>query len=335
MALIRFVLGLFALIVISCSGAYWFMLGLPGQSHLGALPPLVASEKEMAQTLRNTVADIAAKPHNTDHPAGLEAVARRIEAALGSFGYVPRALPYQSAGMTVRNIEVVIEPKSAPSKEAAEIANLVIGAHYDSFGDSPGANDNGSGVAALLILARELKSHTMTSTRLRLVFFVNEEPPHYKTEHMGSIVYAKALIATGQPIRGMLSLETLGSFSEVPGSQQYPQPFAVLLPNTGNFVAIVGTLSARSLASDVTRLFRETTAFPSVGGVAPGSIEGITWSDHWSFGQFNIPAVMITDTAVFRYPHYHRATDTWDKLDYERLARVTAGLVRVVRGLAQ
>jgi Zn-dependent M28 family amino/carboxypeptidase len=166
------------------------------------------------------------------------------------------------------------------------------------------------------------------------VFFVNEEPPHFKTERMGSLVYAKALAATSERVVAMLSLETLGSYSDKPGSQRYPPPLSLALPDVGNFVAVVGALDARSLAVEVTRRFRDNTAFPSIGGVAPRSLPGITWSDHWSFSQVAIPAVMITDTAIFRHEHYHLPTDTPDKLDYERLARVTAGLIKVVREMA-
>ena len=296
----------------------------------GPLPILKEDEREIAATLRSHVEAIASRPHNTYFPQELEKSARRIEEVLASVGYSPQAQKFVAAGVEVRNIEVVIEPESA----GEDVSTLVIGAHYDSAGDAPGANDNGSGVAALLELARLMKSHVMIKTRLRIVFFVNEEPPHFKTETMGSLIYARALAATGEKVRAMLSLETLGAYSDKPGSQQYPPPLSFFLPNAANFIAVVGTLGVRSLAAEVTRRFRENTAFPSVGGVAPAVIPGITWSDHWSFGKFGIPAVMITDTALFRYDHYHLPSDTPDKIDYERLARVTSGLARVVRGMA-
>jgi len=291
---------------------------------------LKEDEREIAATLRSHVEAIASRPHNTYFPQELEKSARRIEEVLASVGYSPQAQKFVAAGVEVRNIEVVIEPESA----GEDVSTLVIGAHYDSAGDAPGANDNGSGVAALLELARLMKSHVMIKTRLRIVFFVNEEPPHFKTETMGSLIYARALAATGEKVRAMLSLETLGAYSDKPGSQQYPPPLSFFLPNAANFIAVVGTLGVRSLAAEVTRRFRENTAFPSVGGVAPAVIPGITWSDHWPFGKFGIPAVMITDTALFRYDHYHLPSDTPDKIDYERLARVTSGLARVVRGMA-
>jgi len=295
---------------------------------------LKEDEREMAMTLRRHVDAIASRPHNTDFPEELEKSAGIIEEILASLGYTPQAQKFVAAGVEVRNIEVVIEPESAGAAALEDVSTLVIGAHYDSAGDAPGANDNGSGVAALLELARLMKSHAMIKTRLRIVFFVNEEPPHFQTDTMGSFVYARTPAATGEKVRAMLCQETLGAYSDKPGSQKYPLPLSFLLPNTANFIAVVGTLGVRSLAAEVTRRFRESVAFPSIGGVAPGVIPGITWSDHWSFGKFGIAAVMITDTALFRYDHYHLPTDTPDKIDYERLARVTAGLAGVVRGMA-
>jgi len=322
-------LTILALLTFSAAFIYWYTLGMPGRSHAGPLPVLNEDEREIAGTLRRHVEAIASRPHNTYFPRELEKSARRIEEVLASLGYSPQVQKFVASGVEVRNIEVVIEPESA----GEDISTVVIGAHYDSAGNAPGANDNGSGVAALLELARLMKSHAMIKTRLRIVFFVNEEPPHFMTETMGSLVYARSLAATGEKVRAMLSLETLGAYSDKPGSQRYPPPLSFFLPSIGNFIAIVGTLGARSLAAEVTRRFRESVAFPSVGGVAPAVIPGITWSDHWSFGKFGISAVMITDTALFRYDHYHLPSDTPDKVDYERLARVTGGLARVIRGM--
>lgn len=334
--IVAIVLGILALLVGAAWAAHWYMLAMPGASHTGPLPPLQAGERALAQTLRQHVEAIASRPHNTAFPEQLEESARQIEQTVTSLGYAPRAQRFMAGSVEVRNIEVVIEPRPrAGSRGSVPSSTLVIGAHYDSAGIAPGANDNGSGVAVLLELARLLKDHKSANTRLRLVFFVNEEQPHFGTETMGSLVYARALAGSGENVRGMLSLETLGSYSDAPNSQKYPPPLSLTLPSTGNFVAIVGTLGVRDFAADVTRRFRKTTAFPSVGGVAPSFMAGITWSDHWSFGRFDIPALMITDTALFRYPHYHLRSDTPDKLDYERLARVTLGLESVIRGLAE
>ena len=327
-------LTMLALVTFSSAFLYWYTLRMPGRSHAGPLPPLTEDERQLALTLRRHVEAIASRPHNTRFPEELEKSARAIEEFLASLGYTPQIQKFDADGVEVRNIEVAIEPESAGAVSPEDVSTLVIGAHYDSAGIAPGANDNGSGVAALLELAQLMKSHAMIKTRLRMVFFVNEEPPHFQTTTMGSLVYARALAATREKVRAMLCLETLGAYSDRPGSQKYPPPLGFFLPDVANFVAVVGTLGVRSLAAEVTRRFRESVAFPSIGGVAPGFIPGITWSDHWSFGEFGIPAVMITDTAMFRYHHYHLPSDTPDKIDYERLARVTAGLAKVVRGMA-
>jgi Zn-dependent M28 family amino/carboxypeptidase len=213
---------------------------------------------------------------------------------------------------------------------------LVVGAHYDSAPDTPGANDNASGTAAVLELARLLRDlQGQTRKRIRLVFFVNEEPPYFRTAQMGSLHYARALRDRKERVTAMLSLETLGYYSDEPGSQNYPVPFGLMFPNKGNFVSFVGLLNSRPLVQETIKSFRAHTAFPSIGGTAPGIIPGIGWSDHWAFAEYGVQGVMITDTATFRYPHYHEPTDTPDKVDTEKLARVVKGVERVVRDLAR
>ena len=229
----------------------------------------------------------------------------------------------------VRNIEVKRRPRSASAP------SLVVGAHYDLFRDSPGANDNGTGVAAVLELAQLLMGWQPLELAVRLVLFVNEEPPYYRTSEMGSWRYAKQLSERGERIYGMISLETLGAFYEQTSTQHYPSPFGLVFPSTANFIAMVGMPGSRTLLHRVVGSFRSHTAFPTVGGVASDAlVSGVGWSDHWSFAEFNFPAVMITDTALFRYPHYHLPSDTPDKVNYDYLARITKGIERVVRRLA-
>lgn len=309
--------------------AGWYMLGVPGRSHAGPLPPLTGEERDLAARLERHVAAIASVPHNVRYYAALERAARHIERTLEALGYAISPQIFSVAGRRVRNIEV----QRAPRSDAA--ASLVIGAHYDSYYDAPGANDNGSGVAAVLELARLLKDWQPGRTRLRLVLFVNEEPPYYRTEEMGSWRYARLLSERREKVQGMISLETLGAFSEAPNSQRYPQPFALVMPSTANFIAFVGLPGSHGLLRAVMASFRRHTAFPSIGGLAPDAlVPGVGWSDHWAFRQFGFPAIMVTDTALFRYPHYHRPSDTPDKVDYLRLARITKGLERVVREIA-
>jgi hypothetical protein len=313
-------------------GALHYMTGVPGTPHRGALPPLTSGEAALAQELKRHIAAIAAREHNLAHYAELEEVARYIESALASHGYASASQSFVVSGKPVRNIEVIIEAQ--PATPIPEV--IVVGAHYDSAPGTPGANDNASGTAAVIELARLLRDlGGKTQKRIRLVLFVNEEPPYFGSEDMGSMHYAELLAARGERVVAMYSLETIGFYSSEPGSQRYPAPFGLLFPDRADFIAFVGLLDARPLLQKTVRSFRSHTAFPSIGGVAPAFIPGIAWSDHWSFAQYGFQAVMITDTALFRYPHYHRPSDTPDKIDGANLARVVKGIERVIRDLAQ
>jgi len=151
---------------------------------------------------------------------------------------------------------------------------------------------------------------------------------------MGSVRYARRSRERGENIVAMLSLETIGYYSDTPGSQHYPFPLSLFYPSTGNFLAFVSNLKSRSLLHDAIATFRRHARFPSDGVAAPAAIPGVDWSDHGSFWAAGYPALMVNDTAPYRYPHYHRESDTPDKVDYERLARVVTGLAVVVRTLA-
>lgn len=307
----------------------WFT-AVPGASHRGALPPLSADQAALAGRLRAHVTAIGTSPHNVGHPEALGEAARYIEAQLAGSGYTVERQAFQPDNPLVRNIEVVIAPR------AATAPTLVIGAHYDSAGDAPGANDNGSGTAATIELARRLRDlQGRSNLRIRLVLFANEEPPFFRTDAMGSVAFARRLKASGETVIGMISLETMGYYSDRPGSQHYPPPLSLLYPGTGNFIAFVGTTDSRAFVRRAVGAFRETVPFPAEGGTAPAFVRGIDWSDHRSFTAVGIPALMVTDTAPFRYPHYHTQSDTPDKLDYDRMARVTEGLERVIRGWAR
>ena len=189
-------------------------------------------------------------------------------------------------GRRQRHLDVAHWPPGA----SKDTESLVVGAHYDSAGIAPGANDNGTGTAALLELARLLKDAPLKDKRLRLVFFVNEEPPYDRSPKMGSWRYAEMLKERGERVYGMISLETLGCFSEEPGSQAYPAPFGLIFPNKANFIAFVAMPGSRSFLHEVVGPFRRHTDFPTIGGTAPDQIDGIGWSDHWSFWKMGYPA---------------------------------------------
>jgi len=241
-------------------------------------------------------------------------------------GYAPADQPYEAGASPVKSVEAELRGGT----RAAEI--VVVGAHYDTV-STPGADDNASGVAGVLELARLLAGRSLPRT-VRFVAFVNEEPPFFWRDTMGSRVYARRCRERGENIVGMLSLEALGCFSDAEGSQKYPPPFSAFYPSRGNFISFVGNLSSRGLVRRCLDSFRRHARFPSEGLAAPGQIQGIGWSDHWSFWQEGWPAVMVTDTATFRNLNYHTDGDTPEKLDYDRMARVVAGLAKVVGELA-
>jgi len=309
-------------------GALHYTTGVPGRSHSGPLPPLTQEERALAVVLKRHIEAVAAREHNIRHYDELEKAARYIEATLASYGYSVGRQEFVADGRTVRNIDVMIEPFA----DITDPEVIVVGAHYDSVVGSPGANDNGSGAAAVIELARLLRDLTgVGERRIRLVLFVNEEPPYFKTEDMGSLHYARALAERKEKVVAMYSLETIGFYTSASASQRYPAPFSLIFPDRGDFVAFVGTPYSRALVWETIRSFRSHTPFPSIGGVAPDIVPGIDWSDHWAFAQFDFPAMMVTDTAPFRYPHYHQLTDTPDKIDVESLARVVKGMERVIR----
>ena len=311
--------------------AAWYALAVPGKAHEGPLPEATAEERDLAARLRTHVTAVASVPHNVKHYAALERAAQYIERVLQEQGYPINRQIFDVAGRAVRNIEATREAQNgSPGAQT-----LVVGAHYDSWDDAPGANDNGTGVAATLELARLLKDWKPEQLRIRYVLFVNEEPPYFRTPDMGSWRYAKQLSQRGERVRGMISLETMGYYSDKPGSQEFPPPFGLVYPSVGNFIAVVGMPASRKFLHEVLGSLRQHTAFPTIGGVAPDAIPGIGWSDHWAFSEFGFPAIMLTDTAPFRYPHYHRPSDTPDKIDYARLARITKGVERVVRDIAR
>ena len=318
-----------ALIPLVILAGIWFMTGMPGSSWSGPLPPLTDRQQLIHDNLERHVSALAGGigERNVWRPGSMAVAAGYIRTTFEEAGYEVNIQSFPSRGLSVNNLEAVLPGHGA----ANEI--IVVGAHFDSVAGSPGADDNASGVAALLELAR-LLAGTALPRSVRFVAFANEEAPFFYGDEMGSNRYAARAQAQGERIEAMLSLETLGYYTDQPGSQQYPFPFSLFYPDTGNFIGFVGNLSSRALVRRAIGAFRATTSFPSEGVAAPSGMEGVHWSDHWSFWQAGYPAIMVTDTALFRYPHYHAATDTPEQLDYTGLARVTGGLAEVIGALA-
>jgi Zn-dependent M28 family amino/carboxypeptidase len=189
-------------------------------------------------------------------------------------------------------------------------------------------------VAALLVLARRF-ARAKPERTLRFVAFVNEEPPHFQTQDMGSWQYAKRCHDRNESIVAMLSLESLGYYDDARKSQQYPMPLSALYPDTANFIAFASNIGSRALNAQCARAFRARTSFPLESASMPEAVTGIGWSDQWSFWQLGWPAVMVTDTAPYRNPNYHEASDRPSTLDYARMGQVVEGLMGVVKDLCK
>ncbi len=321
-------IGLAALVIFL---AWWTMIHMPGTSHRGPLPEADADLLVLAADLRRDVVQLAEEIGERNvlrRPRELARAADFIEARLKAAGYEVKRQHYDVDGTDCCNLEAEIAGSTRPG----EI--VVVGAHYDSVVGSPGANDNASGVAALLALARRSPGRRADRT-LRYVAFVNEEPPYFQTDAMGSRVYARRCRERAEQITAMLSLETIGYYDDQPGSQKYPPPMDLLYPSTGDFIGFVGNTESGDLVRQIVDVFRRSEPFPSQGGAVPEAIPGVGFSDQWSFWQEGYSAAMVTDTALFRYPHYHEADDTPDKIDFDRLARVVRGLGRVVDALVE
>jgi Iap family predicted aminopeptidase len=264
-------------------------------------------------------------PGNPEH---LEAAADYIQHEFQTSGYAPRSRPYRVGGYICRNIEAELRGTVHPD----EI--VVVGAHYDTVPGSPGADDNASGVAAVLAFARGF-AQSPASRTMRFVAFANEEPPWFWKAEMGSLVYAKECRARHDGIVAMLSIESIGFYSDAPHSQTYPAGLGFLYTATGNFVAFIGNVGARPLVHQAIGDFRAASALPSLGAAAPNAIPGVGWSDHWSFWHEGYPGIEVTDTALYRNPYYHTPADTPDRLDYPRMARFVTAMRKVIWNLAE
>jgi hypothetical protein len=307
---------------------------MPGESFRGPAPPLDAAAREVESELGAIVEQLAV------------VIGQRRAGAGDSLARAERYLHEQLEPLTKQpGVALRREPLPRSPEPAANLVLelsgsrpgpvIVIGAHYDSApGGTPAANDNASGTSAALVLARRL-ARTPHALPLRIVLFANEEMPYFTTPAMGSLEHAAGCRRRGEQVRAMFSLETMGYYTDAPGSQRYPAPLSSFYPERGNFVGFVANLQSRALVRDAVRHFRAKATIASEGAALPEALPGVGWSDHWAFWQYGYPAVMVTDTALFRDPNYHRLSDTIDKLDFERLARVVVGLEATLLELAR
>ncbi len=299
---------------------------------LGATISATASDVTVSMTseitakqLRQHILHLAGTigERNVFRPQALRAAQEYIEATWRGQGYEIVTQDYSVNGVRSTNLEVTRTGVRFPEQI------ILIGAHYDSVYGSPGANDNGSGVAALLELSR-LFVRVEPEKSVRFAAFTNEEPPFYATEQQGSAVYARNARKRNDDIQFMVALETIGSYSNTPGSQRYPPLFRFFYPDRGNFIAFVSNFGSRHVMRALVRAFRASTDFPVEHVATFAAIPGISWSDHRSFWHQDYDAFMITDTAFYRYPYYHSSEDTPEKLNYDAFANMTNGLFRAL-----
>ncbi len=286
-----------------------------------------ADPDRLAAHVRTLAEDLT--PRDAGHPERLAPVADYIEAQLAPHADRRSDQPYTVEGTTVRNVIARFGPETGE--------RVVVGAHYDTAGPHPGADDNASGVAGLLELARLLDGADLPCP-IELVSYPLEEPPYFYTNQMGSAVHARALQEQDAAVRAMLSLEMIGYFADEPGSQSFPLFFLrPLYPSAGTFIAVVGKWGwgQVGLVRTVRDGMRDATPLPVHSINAPRFVPGIAFSDHLNYWHAGYDAVMITDTAFYRNPHYHSPSDTPDTLDYPRMAQVVDGVRGAVGALGR
>ena len=265
-------------------------------------------------------------PRSVAHPRNLDAAASYVTARLAENGAEVSLQRYEVSGSEFRNVIGRLGPDTAE--------RVVVGAHYDAAGPFPGADDNASGVAGVIELARVLAGAPLQRA-VELVAYPCEEPPFFRTPYMGSMVHAASLRDEGVRVKAMIALEMIGYFSDEPGSQSFPTPLLKpFYPSRGNFITVVGKLGQGPLIRRVRRAMRGGSPLPVRTIQAPRAIPGVDFSDHASYWAAGFDAVMVTDTAFYRNPHYHTARDTPDTLDYRRMAMVVEGVRSAVVALA-
>ena len=288
--------------------------------------PATAAESELLRRHVLALTSSAVGPRDYDHPDGLDRAAQYVDSVLREHSADVQQMPFDVHGRTYRNVVARFGP--------VEGDRVIVGAHYDTAGPLPGADDNASGVAGILELARLLAGE-IPAAPVELVAFTLEEAPIFGTGAMGSAVHAGHLASEGIGVRLMLSLEMIGYFTDRDGSQRFPAPgLELLYPRTGNFIAVVGKIGEGRAVRRVRDAMRGATPLPVHSIAAPRFLPGVDLSDHRSYWERGFTAMMITDTAFYRNPNYHTADDTPDTLDWERMSHVVTGVHAAVREFA-
>jgi hypothetical protein len=307
--------------------AYWYMVKCEGDWQGEPLEKQgIFDLSAIKAGLQSDVAFIAGLgPRNPEDPISYKQL-RKCEAWIiekwESQGYTVRLQDVSVGGQQFHNIEIEFSGTVFPS----EI--VVISAQYDTEPESPGANNNGSGMAVLFQLSDLFKNYHLEKT-LRLIAFVNEQQPFAGTDMMGSHLYARRSFELKEDIKVMMSMDALGIYKDSPGTQRLPFPFSLFYPDCGNFLAFIGNLPSRSWVKKVTAGFKKGSSFPIEAGVAPEWVEGVTWSDHRSFYKLGYPGMQITDTGAFRAVSHGTREDTIEKINFDALSRIVVGMYGV------
>lgn len=296
------------------------------QPLIGPVPRRPAPTVDVAQ-LQADVTYLASASRIYSDRSGLDAVAAWIHGRFEACGARVQDQVYGVQGKAYRNVVADFGPTQGPL--------LLVGAHYDTCDAQPGADDNASGIAGLLALAKLLQEHPPQHP-VELVAYTLEEPPFFRSADMGSVRHAQALKATGREVRGALVLEMIGTFTDAPDSQDYPLPgLSLIYGSRGDYLAVVGEVGGARFTRKVKAAMRGACDLPIKSINAPSSIPGIDFSDHRSYWAVGLPAVMLTDTAFFRNPRYHTSTDTPDRLDYRRMAETVRAAYGVIEALSK
>ena len=321
----------FALLGAIAAAGYGVMIAMPGRSYRGELPPSDSATDALSQAMQadlRHLADQIGERNVGNEPLGLAKTADWLEEGLRKSGYDPERQTFEVHQVPCSNVDATLKGTSAAD------AIVLVGAHYDTAQGTRGADDNGTGTVALMAIGRHFAGRPQHKT-LRFVHFVNEEPPYFWSPDMGSVRYAKRSKERGEKIVAMISLESIGFYSTAEGSQSYPFPMSALYPDRGDFIGIIGNLGSRALVREAVGTFRATTQFASEGAAMPDKTPGVGWSDQEPFWNQGFPGIMITDTALFRNPNYHHASDTYETIDFDRMARVVGGIERIVEHVAE
>lgn len=317
------ILSLTVVLIVVLAGAFGFwLIRNPLFGSVVLAPEIRPTTGELSADVDSLAAIIPSR--NSANLHSLNRAANYIRQEFQRAGCDLEEHPFTVNGDTYRNISCLFGPKDAD--------RLVLGAHYDvHYDNNPGADDNASGVAGILAVARMIAKHQpKLKRRVELIAYTLEEQPHFGEGTMGSQQHAQKLMAQKVPLRLMISVEMIGYFTDEPESQKFPSPhLKPLYPNTGNFIGVVGKLFDRGNVRRVKALMREASSLPVYSLNAPATLSEASLSDHASFWELNLPALMVTDTAFLRNPNYHKPTDKPDTLDYNRMADVVSGLYRV------